>query len=357
MNEGQTTSWVDIVVLNYNGWQDTIECLESVFLSTYQSFRVIVIDNGSGDESVAKLSAWAEGRLKPAPAPNPTIAAIFQSSVPKPISYQILTEEEAKQSSGSEAYRLILIRAEANRGYSAGNNIGIRFSRLTQRADSVWLLNNDTVVRADTLQRLVEHGRQQKGKVGITGAKLLFYHQPDTVQYLGGSSYNPYTGQAQPRGRGLAATDEATSHPATDQSLAFIAGASLFAKRSFIDAVGELNEDYFLYFEEPDWATRGQQRGWTIDYAPSAVVYHKEGASIGASLTSRAYQNKFADYQYHRSRLIYTRKYMGLGPIVVLYGRTLLSLLKSILHGRLDYAALFVRVLLGSGPSYYSNSR
>ena len=127
----------------------------------------------------------------------------------------------------------------------------------------------------------------------------------------------------------------------------------MFVSTRFVEEVGGLNEDYFLYFEELDWATRGQKRGWTLDYEPTAIVYHKEGASIGASLASQPYQNKFADYQYHRSRLIYTKKYMGLGPIAVLYVRTLLSLLKSILHGRLDYAALFVRVLLGRPASLY----
>ncbi|MFC5413011.1 glycosyltransferase family 2 protein [Larkinella bovis] len=327
-----TTAWVDVIILNYKGWPDTIECLESVLALDYPNRRMIVVDNCSGDDSVPKIRDWA-----------------LQKAVP----HAVLDEKEiGAQVHPSEP--LVLIRAERNEGYSAGNNLGIRFSLVQAKADFVWLLNNDTTVRADSLRWLVERaGQPGAEKIGMLGSKILFYHQPGIVQYLGGSTYRPFTGKAYPIGRGLAAADPATQQLPADRPLDFVAGAALFASTRFIRDVGELNEAYFLYFEEIDWSTRGRRQGWSVSYEPRSIVYHKEGATIGASPESRSYRAKFADYYYHRNKFLFTRHYLGWPAFGSIYLLTVLSLFKSILNTRWVYARLFIRVLTGQTPRRY----
>ena len=142
---------VYVILLNWNGWKDTIHCLESLFRSDYSDYRVIVCDNASTDGSMEKIKAWAEGKVMPDEELNDQLKPLVFPPVAKPIAYVEYNRAEAEAGgNGSEKNTpLVLIQNGSNDGFSAGNNVGIRYA-LKKNADYIWLLNNDTVVKGNT---------------------------------------------------------------------------------------------------------------------------------------------------------------------------------------------------------------
>ncbi len=253
---------VAIILVNYNGCQDTLECLRSLDKLTYPAFNVIVVDNASSDHSETMIRQH-----------YPTITVLQSGS---------------------------------NVGYAGGNNLGIRRA-LDQGADYIWLLNNDTVVDPEALSHLVQR-MQQNPKIGMCGSTLLYYHQRDTVQVLGGATYNKWLGISSHLGMNEPATLVHDSLE-VERQLAYIIGASLLVSRTFLETVGLMNEAYFLYFEEIDWATRAKGR-FTLGYAAQSIVYHKEGASVGTTkLAMPKLKRLRSEYYSLRSRLLFTRSY------------------------------------------------
>src|SRR5689334_19162420 len=117
---------VYIVIVNWNGWRDTIECLESVLRNRYESYRVIVCDNGSSNDSVDRIREWAEGRLDlPSDSTHP-LASLTRPGVPKPVPYTFLSRAEAEQGPlPNEVPPLVLIDCAANLGFAGGSNVGL----------------------------------------------------------------------------------------------------------------------------------------------------------------------------------------------------------------------------------------
>jgi len=301
------TSKVYVLIVNWNNWPDTLECLESVFRGGYPQFQVILCDNGSTDGSLDYVRAWAEGRLDAAVGPSSPVGQGSRASLDRPIRY-LERDKQMAESGGSAddgTCPLILIQTGQNVGFGAGSNVGLRYVLARDDAPFVWLLNNDTVVAPDALTELVA-ALEAKPDAGQCGSTILFYDRPNIVQVCGGCEYNPWWGSIRALGAGRLASDlpEADS---VGRRMSYVAGASLLARRSFIKQVGLLPEDYFLYFEEIDWATRGSGQ-YGLAYAPRSRVYHKEGRTAGSSSQPMS-RTTSADLFLVRSRIIYTRKF------------------------------------------------
>jgi len=170
----------------------------------------------------------------------------------------------------------------------------------------VWLLNNDTVVRADALRQLIAR-MEQVPAAGMCGSPLLYYHMPDKVQAWGGCRYNRWLGTTRLLGA-FSPADGAVDAGRVESRLCFVSGASLLVSRTFLQQVGLMEEEYFLYFEEIDWAMRARGR-YPLCYAPGSVVYHKEGGSIGSNSINPKEKSLSADYHGVRSRLVFTRRF------------------------------------------------
>ena len=149
---------VYIVLVNWNGWRDTIECLESVFRLDYPDFMVVGCDNASGDDSLAQIKSWAAGTLV-IRAKNPALAELVEPAIPKPVEW-VEYDRPTAEAGGSpdNDARLVLIRTGGNLGFAGGNNVGIRFALAHDDCTHVWLLNNDTVAPPDSLSHLVARG-------------------------------------------------------------------------------------------------------------------------------------------------------------------------------------------------------
>ena len=294
---------VCIVLLSYNGWADTLECLESVFRLDFPEVRVVVCDNASPDDSPARVRAWAEGRLDAWVAPGHPLRPLSHPPTPKPVAYAEYGRDDAERG-GDPALDppLVLVNTGGNLGFAGGNNVGLRYA-LARGFDCVWLLNNDTVVRPDALRRMAAE-IQRDPSVGIVGSTLLYYHAPDTVQAWGGATYNPWL--ALPRHHGAhRPAAEAVDAAKVERRLAYVTGASMLVTSRFLREVGLMSEDYFLYFEELDWASRAAGR-FRLAYAPESIVFHKEGGTIGASAERKT---ALADYHFMRNRILFTRKF------------------------------------------------
>lgn len=301
--ESISSEVVDIIILNYNNWKDTIECLHSVLCLKDVSYNVIVVDNNSSDNSCENIIAWIEGKIETTLPDFLSVDDVLQ----KPIEYTLLDAKSlAKANTG-----LVIIRSDANYGYAGGNNIGLRYS-VKYGNYYQWIINNDVLVSQQSLKTLIDCFKSNES-FGLLGSKLYYYHDPSDLQGVGGV-YNKYTGVCSHVKDTLSVID-------------YPIGASIFTCARFINEVGYMCEDYFLYYEEIDWALRAKKAGYLIDYCKESVIYHKEGATTGINHTMKT-KSELSDYYSLRNRLVFSKKYFPmclpvvyLGFIVVLLNR------------------------------------
>jgi GT2 family glycosyltransferase len=334
---------VFVLILNWNGWQDTIPCLESVFCNEYPDFRVVVCDNDSADDSLGQIKRWAEGALQPSASAFAGLRGVPTSPAPKPIPYQELAASEVAKGAATSGpdVPLILIRTGGNLGFAGGNNVGLRYALSQPECAYVWLLNNDTVIERSALSAMVAAIDGQP-HVGICGSTLRYFHAPDTVQALGGASYNKWTGLSKEIGNAQAWLGFPAA-PEIERAMSYVSGASMLVTRRFLLEVGLMSEDYFLYFEELDWALRARGK-FSLAYAPDSIVYHKEGASIGSGKSAK--RSLVAEFYALNSRLKLTRKFFAWAlPTVVAVAWS--QAFKRLMSAEWSRARLMAGVLLG----------
>ena len=293
---------VYIVLLNYNGSGDTIECLESLLKLEYRHYQVLVVDNSDTMGCFDRLIEWAEGKTIEIKTDYERL--VYPLSA-KPVDYAAVSESEFLEAPRSE--KVVFIKAKKNKGFAAGNNIALRHILKFGDQDSfTWLLNNDTVAEKQSLAALAAFAdRRENVKTGIIGSRLVYYYNPTMLQAIGGT-FNETFLISMHEGEGCPVNTPKADFGPID----YVVGASMFVRQEFLLDVGPLSEDYFLYYEELDWTYRAKEKGWGIDWCSDAVVYHKEGASIGSSY--RAEKSLFSETEVFKSRKIFTKKFYGL---------------------------------------------
>src|SRR5579872_314519 len=321
---------VTVILVNWNGWKDTIECLESVLRLNYPYFRVIVCDNASGDSSLDHIAAWANGDLS-AECSSPALLHLTSPPISKPVAYLRLNPGEFINLS-QRSEKLILVQTGANLGFAGGNNVGLRLALTAGDSEFAWLLNNDTVVDPDALTHLARR-MAEKPNAGMCGSTLLYYNVPDCVQVLGGSTYSRWLARIRQIGMG-SNIRELPQPEEVEAEMQYVAGASMLLRRELIEDIGLLDERYFLYFEEIDLAVRAREH-YTLAYAQESRVYHKEGAAIGTSTRGARRPSALAQHYACRNRILFTRTYYParLAPVVV---ATLVSALARLLAGHVE---------------------
>ena len=328
-----------VVIVNWNGFEDTIECLESLLRQTVRP-RVIVVDNGSDDGSVDQLAAWAAGRLPYEPPAGP-LRRLTNPPVEKPVRLRVLTPADAADGAPGEE-EVTVIASPDNIGFSAGNNLGLRFALKDPAIAYCWCLNNDAVADGGAVKALVAR-MDATHKVGMCGTQVRYYHRPGHWQALNGHRFNLFTGMS--RGIGL---NVPVSRPFDPKKVAretdFVLGASLGVSRAFLETVGFMEERYFLYFEEMDWAVRNRGRFVTA-FAHAAIVYHKEGGSIGSSDRAGA-RSPLSEYYLMRSRIkFYWKNFPLLAPFQ--YPLAVALIIRRLFRRQPAKAAAMIRAVLG----------
>lgn len=214
-----------IVILNWNGLRDTLDCLASLERLDYPDYQVIVVDNGSTDGSI----------------------------------------EAIRQRFPSVA----LLENGQNLGFTGGNNVGLRHA-LQRGAEYALLLNNDTEVAPDFLRRLVEAVEADAG-IGIAGPTIYYHAQPAVIWSAGGAID---WRRGQTCMVGLNTPDEGQWGTAP-RSVDFVTGCALLIKRAVMEQAGLLDERFFAYFEEAEWCVRACRAGFQIVHVPQAKLWHK----------------------------------------------------------------------------------
>lgn len=317
---------VSIVILNWNEWKDTIECLESVFQMNYPNYNVVVVDNGSTDKSVEKIKRYAHGELVP------QSDLIKYSEDNKPI--EILeyrwsnTEEKGHQNKlDLETFsndKLILLKNEENLGYTGGNNRGIKFALEKFQPNFVVILNNDTVVDTEFLRKLIKHA-QKKEKFGLLGPSILNYNQDSSSDHPAlRLSFLP--GFTSPHLNKVYTSEEKNviRKALFKGGVVFLGGACLLLKPSVFREVDGFDERFFCYLDEIDLAARIVKRGYDLGAVEESKIWHKSHSSTGGPSEFseiRSYyriRNRILNFKKHGARLYLPLFYLHLFFIVVL---------------------------------------
>jgi len=271
---------VFIVILNFNGWQNTAECLKSISnLDVPRGVTVepIVIDNASSDSSVKKIK--------------------------------------------EEFPKLIMIENQTNMGFTGGNNEGMRFA-LAGGADLVMLLNNDTIVHSDLVKNLLEP--LDHDNVGGVVPKIYFekgyeFHKNrykdqergKAIWYAGGKmDWENLIGE----NIGVDEVDHGQFNVRTETELA--TGCCFLIRSDVLKNVGMFDDRYFLYYEDADLSERIKKAGYKILYEPKAILWHKNAESSGVG-------SELHDYYITRNRLLFGMKYASVRTKVALVRESL----------------------------------
>lgn len=246
---------VAVVILNWNGWKDTIECLESFSQINYSNYEVIVVDNNSEDDSILKI----------------------------------------KEYSADKSFKLI--ENDDNYGFAEGNNIGIRYALNYLNPDYILLLNNDTVVDKDLLEELVNAGEMDT-EIGMLGPKIYIYNKPDVIWSAGCKISWKLA-----RGIQIGSGEKDQGQYDFLKKVEYVSGSAFLIKTEVIDKIGLMDKNYFLYFEESDWTLRANQAGYKSLYVPTAKIWHKVSRSGGGI------SNPIGLYYITRNRWIFMKKW------------------------------------------------
>ena len=325
---------VYIVLVNYNSWQETIECVESILKNNYNNYQIIIVDNDSINNSMSKIIDWAEGKQKIVYAEHSSLKHLSYPFKRKPIFYVLYSVDGIVKGRNYIVENncenpIIFIQSRKNDGFAAGNNIGIKYAIKKNDFSYIWLLNNDTVIEKNSLNNIFKYA--QKKKTGITGSALMYYKNPSVVQAYGGH-INTFFGT----GSHILDID------AIDEKLNYIVGASFLISREVIDTLGLLPEEYFLYYEETDYCFNAQRHGFKLGVALDSIVYHKEGASTGGSSIGKT-KSEFSDILSLQNRVTFHRKYLGGG--IGLYTGLLISLIVRIKRLQLKRVWKIIQIL------------
>jgi GT2 family glycosyltransferase len=241
-----------IVLLNYNSYNDTIECVESLKKIEYKNYKIIIVDNKSTNDSERILSETVGMNCK-------------------------------------------VIQSGFNGGFASGNNIGIEYA-IKNNAQYVLLLNNDTLVESDFLGKMVETFNIDD-KIGIVGNQINYFSEKNKIWFGGGQiKWDRFSGAHQNYGK-IDIGDKRV------REIDFMTGCCMLIKAEIFQNVGLLPDEYFLYLEDLDFCIAVADKGYKIMYNPNSKIYHKVSAATGGE------ESAFSVKWGNRNRIILMNKY------------------------------------------------
>lgn len=277
---------IAIIILNWNGWRDTIECLESIQRINYPNFKIILVDNYSSDDSIERIREYCQGDLE--------INSEYYSfqKTNKPIKLREYDENEIKDEplianticnskieSGKE---IIFLKARKNYYFVQGNNFAIKnFVLKNKKFDYILLLNNDTIVENNFLMELVDFIKE-KDNVGIVGPRICKYSNPKLNEFK---------------------TLQDVKKPIERN---YVSGAALLFRKKLLNVIGLLDSRFIHYYEDVDYCFSAKEKGYKVYYVPTrSKVLHKGS-------TSNKKKSGLVTYLKTRNNFIFLKKHYSL---------------------------------------------
>ena len=259
-------SKLSIVLLNWNGHEDTVECLDSLKNLNYTDFNIYLVDNNSESESVEYIKDYLKNQDY--------------------YSYETITSRQLNDYGGN--VNLLFILNNVNAGFAGGNNVALDYLIKNDVCDYVLLLNNDTIVSSDFIDGLFDKYNEDDN-TAFVGATHYYYDQRRRVQSVGGGIIDWDHGECM----AIRQKDQYDSYD-------YITGSCIFMPIDILREVGPISTEYFMYWEDVDWSTVARKKGYDLKVSDYGCIYHKEGSSIKS--LSRIY--------YHTAnRILFMKKF------------------------------------------------
>lgn len=259
-------SKLSIVLLNWNGHEDTVECLDSLKNLNYTDFNIYLVDNNSESESVEYIKDYLKNQDY--------------------YSYETITSRQLNDYGGN--VNLLFILNNVNAGFAGGNNVALDYLIKNDVCDYVLLLNNDTIVSSDFIDGLFDKYNEDDN-TAFVGATHYYYDQRRRVQTVGGGIIDWDHGECM----AIRQKDQYDSYD-------YITGSCIFMPIDILREVGPISMEYFMYWEDVDWSTVARKKGYDLKVSDYGCIYHKEGSSIKS--LSRIY--------YHTAnRILFMKKF------------------------------------------------
>ncbi|HEV2302432.1 MAG TPA: glycosyltransferase family 2 protein [Stellaceae bacterium] len=293
---------VVVAIVAYGRAPEVALCLSSLARSTFAGFEIVIVEN-AGAEAYEALSAALAAGL-------PAASGIAGEGIAEPrrTGPRALRSRRFALASGQP---VLVIEASHNLGYGGGVNLVLAAVADAPDWRGLWILNPDTEPEPEALAKLLEYA--EAGGYGLVGCRLVLSAE-GLVQTRGGA-WRRLVGRGRSLGYGEPA-DAVVDSAAIERRLEWVSGAACYATRAFIEGVGPMSEDFFLYCEDVEWSLRG--RRFRLGYAHAAVVRHASGTTIGSAASIRA-RSSLSIYLTERNALLLTRRrFPWLYPLVVL---------------------------------------
>ncbi len=283
---------IAIIIVNWNGKNDTISCLNSLKHLTYPFYEIILVDNGSTDDSVE----------------------IIKKKFPN----------------------ITILETHKNLGFAGGNNYGIKYALNKQCFKYFFLLNNDTIVDKDILSAFIQASKKNE-KAGIFGGKILRYSDRETIDHFGG-----YWDNSIAEFTALARGEKANTY-LDYKKVDYVCGCCFFIKKEVIEKIGLLEEKFFLIWEEADFCFRAKRNGFEIISVPFAILWHKVSASFNG-------KKPHMHYYWWRNRLLWIERNCKKEEMQKIYKNLILREIKHIF--KLRYLKSPLLIFSFFSPSY-----
>jgi GT2 family glycosyltransferase len=315
-SDKMTDRSLGVVVVTFNSADVILDCLETLLAAAGQTpLCVVVVDNGSNDDTVRLIGEWASGQQAyVVPDDLPFVHRV----VSKPIA---IMQTDDPQTADPNA-QLSLIVTGQNGGFAGGVNVGLAYLARNPKIARFWVLNPDGLVPQGTPDAFA---LADVGPFSLMGGRVTYMDPPDRIQMDGGT-INARTGVTGNLNLGRSILEAA---PPKAVDMAFITGASLVASRAFYEAAGPMPEEYFLYYEEVDWAMR--RGSLPLAFCAQARIYHRAGTSIGSATLDRL-ASPFSLYFKHRARMRFVSRYLK-SSLVLAWAYTLAKAGQYVLKG------------------------
>ncbi len=275
------------LILNWNGWADTLACLESLLRALPEEHCIVVWDNGSTDGSITRIQNWAAGIHAATPDVPAALQSLISPGVPKPVTLTVIDPEQQ----GCPTGRVTLIRGGHNLGYAGGNNAALRWALTQADCGYLWLLNNDTLVAADAWAQMHRCASGDPHDRPV-GAEIYYMDRPDQQQAYGGQRI----------GRGPLISPRYVHRL---DAIDYLTGVSLFMSRACMNRLGFFNEDYFLNAEDLE-LTYTYKRDFNRRH-PGVPAFQVAGRIWHRESSSQS-RNRFLHTYYYTRNLLYAAR-------------------------------------------------